>query len=293
MSQKMEITKVRDTNEIDLLDLLKIILRNKKLIIMVWVIVAVLGLIFGFYKKNSSDLQTERKFEIKTISEEIGEINPIDFFDNQEFVDGFYEEKLIQELSKDIQEKSALVKRNFIKELLKVSLNNKEYALKLSGKNFSEIEKLEKIYFDRVSNHVESVYGGIIKKDLETVKNQTEVNKKELSRLEQIIRDLAKTITDKNDLASLKDIYPSIFAEKDAIASIYGENYKEQKTLEGNLIQLQEVVRMKSSLNEVENKMSTILIFIIANVLGLFLGVFAVFVKEFMKSINWKELKNI
>ena len=293
MSQKMEITKVRDTNEIDLLDLLKIILRNKKLIIMVWGAVAVLGLIFGFYKKNSSDLQTERKFEIKTISEEIGEINPIDFFDNQEFVDGFYEEKLIQELSKDIQEKSALVKRNFIKELLKVSLNNKEYALKLSGKNFSEIEKLEKIYFDRVSNHVESVYGGIIKKDLETVKNQTEVNKKELSRLEQTIRDLAKTITDKNDLASLKDIYPSIFAEKDAIASIYGENYKEQKTLEGNLIQLQEVVRMKSSLNEVENKMSTILIFIIANVLGLFLGVFAVFVKEFMKSINWKELKNI
>ena len=293
MSQNMELTNGRTTNEIDLLDLLKIILRNKKIIIMVWGIVAILGLVFGFYKKNSSEIQTERKFEIKTISEDIGEINPIDFFDNQEFVDGFFEDGVIQELSKGVQEKNALAKRNFIKKLLIVSLNNKEYVLKLKGKNFSQIEKLEKLYFTRVSNHVESVYGGIIKKDLETVKNQTEVNKKELSRLEQIIRDLAKTITDKNDLASLKDIYPSIFAEKDAIATIYGENYKEQKTLEGNLIQLQEVVRMKSSLNEVENKMSMTLIFIISNVLGLFLGVFAVFVKEFMKSINWKELKNI
>lgn len=293
MEQKTEIAKKIDTNEIDLIDLLKIILRNKRIIMITWIVVVILGLVFGFYKKANSDIQAERKFEIKSINEDLGAINPIAFYDNQEFIDGFFEDKEIQRLSEKIGDKNALVKRNFIKKLLTVTFSNNEYILKISGKNLVEIEKLEKIYFTKVNAYVESVYGGIIKKDIETVKNQTDVNKKELSRLEQTIRDLAKTINNKNDMANLKDVYPSIFAEKDAVAIIYGENYKEQKTLEGNLIQLQEAIRMKSSLNEVENKLSLSLVFIIANVLGLFLGVFVVFVREFMKSINWKELKNI
>ena len=52
MSRELE--KVNE-NEIDLLDLLKVIVVNKKVILITWLAVLVLGLSFGFYmKKNKS-----------------------------------------------------------------------------------------------------------------------------------------------------------------------------------------------------------------------------------------------
>ena len=91
----------------------------------------------------------------------------------------------------------------------------------------------------------------------------------------------------------LKELYPTIFAEKEAISSVYTENYKAQKVIENSVAKLDELIVYQSTLNKVEDKMSLKLIFIISNVLGIFLGVFIVFVKEFLKGINWKELKQL
>ena len=41
-------------DEIDLLDLLKVIIKNRKIIIITWVIVLILGISFGIYKKNTT-----------------------------------------------------------------------------------------------------------------------------------------------------------------------------------------------------------------------------------------------
>lgn len=289
-----ELEKVKDLrreDEIDLLDLLKIIIRNKKIILFTWVVMLVIGCVFALYKGKTAPIQAERKFEVKEIG--LGSINPISFFDNQEFVENFFQKDKIKEISKEISGKKILIKRAFIKEIYNVSNNESVYNLKLSGKTFEEIEKLEIIYFEVLNSYIQSVYGEIVKKDIETTKNQANINKEELSKLEETIKKLSKNIGTKEEISNLKDIYPSIFAEKDAISAIYGENYKIQKKYEGILVQLNDPIRMKSSLNELENKLSLKLIIVISNVLGIFLGVFLVFLKEFIKSVNWKELKEV
>lgn len=291
MKEVEKVVEINRQNEIDLLDLLKIIIRNKKIILITWLGVLIAGIFFGIYKEKTSLVQAERKFEVKEI--ELGIINPISFFDNQEFIEIFFQKDKIKEISKEILEKKTLIKRAFIKEVYNVSNNGNVYNLKLSGKTFEEIEKLEEIYFEVVNNYIQSIYGEIVKKDIETIQNQANINKEELSKLEQKIRILSKNMETKEAVSNLKDIYPSIFAEKDAIAAVYGENYKIQKKYEGILIQLNDPVRMKSSLNELENKLSLKLIVVISNVLGIFLGVFLVFLKEFVKSVNWKELKEV
>ena len=43
---------------------------------------------------------------------------------------------------------------------------------------------------------------------------------------------------------------------------------------------------------KIPSSTSKLLILIIAGVLGLFMGVFVAFVKEFAKGIEWKEFKN-
>jgi len=278
---------------VDLLDLLKIIIRNRKIILYSWVVIVAIGASFGIYRKQTASIEAERKFEVKEISKELGVINPMSFFDNQEFVEIFFKKDKIKEISKEVLENSFLEKRAFIKGIYNVSNNGNVYNLKLSGKTIEEIEKLEEIYFEVVNNYIQSIYGEIVKKDIETIQNQANINKEELSKLEQKIRILSKNMETKEAVSNLKDIYPSIFAEKDAIAAVYGENYKIQKKYEGILIQLNDPVRMKSSLNELENKLSLKLIVVISNVLGIFLGVFLVFLKEFVKSVNWKELKEV
>ena len=291
-----EVEKVKDLrreDEIDLLDLLKIIIRNRKIILYSWVVIVAIGASFGIYRKQTASIEAERKFEVKEISKELGVINPMSFFDNQEFVEIFFKKDKIKEISKEVLENSFLEKRAFIKGIYNVSNNGNVYNLKLSGKTIEEIEKLEEIYFEVVNNYIQSIYGEIVKKDIETIQNQANINKEELSKLEQKIRILSKNMETKEAVSNLKDIYPSIFAEKDAIAAVYGENYKIQKKYEGILIQLNDPVRMKSSLNELENKLSLKLIVVISNVLGVFLGVFLVFLKEFVKSVNWKELKEV
>lgn len=291
MEQNMDITKKNYNDEIDLLDLLKIIIRNKKIIFFSWLLIVFVATIAGVYYKGHAPKEAERKFQIKEISEDLGQINPISFYDNQDFIDRFFQDKKILELSKGLKMESALDKRNFVKSLFSLSGSNNDYSLKLKGKDSKSLEELENIYFENLNGYISSVYGEIIKSDLDIAKGQADKNKVELTKLEEKIKVLVRDSKNNANSMELKDMYPSIFAEKDAISLLYSDNYKVQKTLEGNLLQLNHAIRMKSSLNEVQSKLSLKLIFIISNLLGVFLGVFLVFVKEFIKSINWKELK--
>ena len=112
---------------------------------------------------------------------------------------------------------------------------------------------------------------------------------KELQELQKTIEELRG----KYSVEDLKILYPIIFSKEEALYEIYRSNYKAQKVIENSVAKLDELIVYQSTLNKVEDKMSIRLIFIISNVLGIFLGVFIVFVKEFLKGINWKELKQL
>ena len=296
MSRELE--KVNE-NEIDLLDLLKVIVVNKKVILITWLAVLVLGLSFGFYMKKNKSFEANRKFRIREVAYVVDSketnlnIDPASLYDDQNFLDKLLGIDLLKNKTTNMKGLSESGKRDFVKSVFNVSKNNSDYVIKISGKDIYEVRELEKLYFKNLKEYLKGNYSNILNKDLELQKKNSSTFKNELLKLEKRINDLAKLSKGSYTAEDLKELYPTIFAEKEAISSVYTENYKAQKVIENSVAKLDELIVYQSTLNKVEDKMSIRLIFIISNILGIFLGVFIVFVKEFLKGINWKELKQL
>ena len=290
MSRELE--KVNE-NEIDLLDLLKVIVVNKKVILITWLAVLVLGLSFGFYMKKNKSFEANRKFRIREVAYVVDSIDPASLYDDQNFLDKLLGIDLLKNKATNMKGLSESGKREFVKSIFNVSKSNNDYVIKISGKDIYEVRELEKLYFKNLQEYLKGNYSNILNKDLELQKKNSSTFKNELLKLEKRINDLAKLSKGSYTAEDLKELYPTIFAEKEAISSVYTENYKAQKVIENSVAKLDELIVYQSTLNKVEDKMSIRLIFIISNVLGIFLGVFIVFVKEFLKGINWKELKQL
>ena len=296
MSRELE--KVNE-NEIDLLDLLKVIVVNKKVILITWLAVLVLGLSFGFYMKKNKSFEANRKFRIREVAYVVDSketnlnIDPASLYDDQNFLDKLLGIDLLKNKASNMKGLSESGKRDFVKSIFDVSKSNSEYVIKISGKDIYEVRELEKLYFKNLKEYLKGNYSNILNKDLELQKKNSSTFKNELLKLEKRINDLAKLSKGSYTAEDLKELYPTIFAEKEAISSVYTENYKAQKVIENSVAKSDELIVYQSTLNKVEDKMSIRLIFIISNVLGIFLGVFIVFVKEFLKGINWKELKQL
>lgn len=296
MSRELE--KVRE-DEIDLVDLLKVIIVNKKVILGIWFIILMLGLFFGFYMKKNKSFEANRKFRIREVAYVVDSketnlnIDPASLYDDQNFLDKLLGIDLLKNKATNMKGLSESGKREFVKSIFDVSKNNNDYMVKISGKDIYEVRELEKLYFKNLQEYLKGNYSNILNKDLELQKKNSSTFKNELLKLEKRINDLAKLSKGSYTAEDLKELYPTIFAEKEAISSVYTENYKAQKVIENSVAKLDELIVYQSTLNKVEDKMSIRLIFIISNVLGIFLGVFIVFVKEFLKGINWKELKQL
>ncbi len=291
MSRELE--KVREY-EIDLIDLLKVIVVNKKVILIIWLAVLMLGLSFGFYMKKNSNFEANRKFVIRTIISET-ELNndPISLYEDQNFVDKMIGNEVVRKQISGLEKLNENSKKESLKRIFNINKDNNSYSIKVSGKNINEVRELEKLYFKNLQEYLKGNYSNILNKDLELQKKNSSTFKNELLKLEKRINDLAKLSKGSYTAEDLKELYPTIFAEKEAISAVYTENYKAQKVIENSVAKLDELIVYQSTLNKVEDKMSIRLIFIISNVLGIFLGVFIVFVKEFLKGINWKELKQL
>ena len=296
MSRELE--KVRE-DEIDLVDLLKVIIVNKKVILGIWFIILMLGLFFGFNMKKNKSFEANRKFKIREVAYVVDSketnlnIDPASLYDDQNFLDKLLGIDLLKNKATNMKGLSESGKIGFVKSIFDVSKNNNDYMVKISGKDIYEVRELEKLYFKNLQEYLKGNYSNILNKDLELQKKNSSTFKNELLKLEKRINDLAKLSKGSYTAEDLKELYPTIFAEKEAISSVYTENYKAQKVIENSVAKLDELIVYQSTLNKVEDKMSIRLIFIISNVLGIFLGVFIVFVKEFLKGINWKELKQL
>lgn len=298
MAGKMEVTNSRE-DEIDLLDLIKILLVNKKIILIIWAVTILLGTGVGVHLKKAEPLKAARKFELKTSSYELNgranmiSVDPIELFEDKNYVESFYKLPRMKSLSENLILEKFTSKKNFLKGVFEVTKKDNLYILKVSGKTMDDIKKNENLYFEELSKFINKNYGEILGKDLEVQKLRTTESKKQLLEIEKRIDTIFKAQTKEVRGSDLRELYPTLFTEKDSIAEAYGEDYKAQKNIEKIMSKLGETLTFRSSLNEEESKLSLRLIFIIANVLGIFSGVFIVFLNEFRKSIDWKELKNL
>lgn len=289
-----DVIEEKSNNEIDLVDLLKIILRNKKIILIVWLLIFLLGILTGITVIKKTKENMVRSFNVRELNYFINQnefkidTNIEDFLKNDKFMETFYKESLI----KDIMKSKGLEQKDIFNAVYELKKTNDSYTLKILGKDKMENEKLDLIFFKIISQYIYEFYGEILKKDFVTYKNQSDENKNQLAKIQTIIENLSKENTEKT-IDDLRELNPTIFSEKDAITKVYSENYKAKEDLGNAINQLKNLIVIESSLNQDEGKLSLNLIFIISNVLGLFMGIFIVFLKEFVKGVNWKELKNI
>lgn len=288
MEREVGISSKCVENEIDLIDLLKILFNGKKVLLITWLLTVVCGLFVGIYLKNNEKMQAIRKFQIEKVTDGI---EPLDFFENHEFVDSFFDEELIKKIEGIDKVDTPLLKRNFIKNLFKVEVINNGYSLVVKGDKMSTLKNMEKIYFNHLAKNIEKISYDKINKKLAIAKEETEINKEKLNEIEKKISMLPQLSSKTLVIMDLRDIYPSLFAEKDAIDSLYRSNFTLQKDLELKLKYLKDSVTMISSLNTVENKLSISFVFIISNILGIFLGVFLIFLMEFLKTIEWEKIR--
>ena len=264
-----------------------------------WFVILILGLSFGFYMKANRNFEANRKFKVRDISyvvdnnETVISLDPASLYDDQNFLDKLLGIDLLKNKINSVQGLSESGKREFIKSIFDVSKSDSNYIVKISGKDINEVKELEKVYFENLQEYLKSNYSNILNKDLALQKQNSLTFKTELLKLEKKINDLAKESKGNYTVEDLKELYPTIFSEKESISSVYTENYKAQKVIENSVAKLDELIIYQSTLNKVDGKMSIKLIFIISNVLGVFLGIFIVFVKEFLKGVNWKELKQL
>lgn len=288
-----QLEKIKE-DEIDLLDLLKVIIKNRKILIIIWALVVAMGISFGVYTKKVQSVQGNRKFGIRVLqTEAVLNMDPTTFYENQNFVDKFFEEELIKDKSRNIKNLNEIAKKNFIKNIFEINKESSNFSLKISAKSIEELKELETMYFKILQSYLKDNFGSILKKDLELQQKNSLIFKEELTNIEKRITELSKGTKENYSMEDVKELNPTIFAEKNSIADVYMENYKNQKKIENNIAKLDDLIVYQSTLNKMEEKMSIKLIFIISNVLGIFLGVFMIFVREFLKGVNWKELKEI
>lgn len=96
----------------------------------------------------------------------------------------------------------------------------------------------------------------------------------------------------KYNIEELKEVYPILFSEKNATAKLYEEAYEQVAIINDGIKKFD--VSLEKSNETIELKQtSSKLILVVGGVLGLFLGIFLVFIKEFLKGIDWKKFKDI
>ncbi len=191
------------------------------------------------------------------------------------------------------ENRNSYVKKIFLIDTKQDSNDFLNYTVKISGTSMNEVIELETKYFERLQIFLKNNYINILNKNIKPEKTYMLNIEKELREVQNKIEQLLNKSKGKYSVEDLKMLHPIVFSKEEALYEIYRSNYKNQKIIENSVAKLDELIVYQSTLNKVEDKMSIRLIFIISNVLGIFLGVFIVFVKEFLKGINWKELKQL
>lgn len=294
MKEVERLVAVKRQEEIDLLDLLKIIVKNKGIILLVWFSCFIIGGLSGYFKLKNENLVQERNFRVREITYSLSQstykinIDVEKFFSNKEFIEKLFKEKEVEGNFRNFKGS----KEDYIKSIFIVKKIGDSYNIELKEKNDERITALSDAFFRSLQEFIKEFYGEILQQDLNIYEGQSVKNKDKLKAIEEEIKVLLKNNPNKN-LEEIKELNPAIFSEKDAISEVYGENYKAKEIIENTIFQLNNSVIFESSLNNKVNKLSLKLIVVISNVLGIFLGVFLVFLKEFVKSINWKELKEV
>ena len=305
-------------NEIDLIDLFKILIENWKIVAGVWIFITMISLGGALYVRSNTHDKSAVDFVLRnkadsffinkaSLTMEIFRLEEI--FVKDEIVAEFYE---IEELDKLFMEKfdtdEALTiynKREFLKEIIELKRIEEEVDKKnifknyqLSVKSESGVELNKKIiskYLEIVETKKETQIQDAISRDYDLVKDKVTLYNNELASIEEEIKKViskepSAVLANEGIIGVISTKYPRLFEKKNQVQELYKKYSNELIGLEGLKADsgLKNQVEVLSSIYQVKVESKAKLILLAGIIFGLSMGISAAFIKEFFKHVNSK-----
>ncbi len=287
----------RYEDEIDLVEIIKILLKNIKFIILLTTLVTVLGIITGIYMKKIEPITLEQNFSLSDYSKVgIKNLNPGEIFKNNQVVEEFYKEKIfIKEENENILLKEKRKNLEEIYVITNTEKNTLNYKVSVSSETEEESKELIAIFFKTLNSFIESQNKTELKEKILLVDTKINEYTSELEKMEDEIdkisseySDLIGVNTSVSDVVeAMKEKRPIVFAKKETYTTMYNESLREKLEIERTISSLTNNINIRTSVYEVEGKVRLSIVGIISLLLGGCLSLILVFLKEFIKKTNW------
>lgn len=315
----------RREDEIDLYDLMDILVKQKFVILITWILVVLLSLGGAFYIRDKNYKKMTLNFKIENqwkdnpyfISSGL-KVNFIDYkeiLENKKYVDELFEVSGIKNLYEkqfDNEDRGFSNQIKFLKEnivitpvVIKSLLDNNQSILDhysittdFKGNTLLGKEVIDK-YFNILENENLTLLNNSLREDTPRIKkNMTESNEK-LDLLEEKIREVSerelKLIQGKDiNLESLMNLkYQKLLIEKRQESSIYERSRGQLKALEElkkEMAKDKPTILKASSFMEIKNKSKALLILVVGIILGLFTGIFMAFINELIEEYKKRKI---
>ncbi|MGL5124312.1 MAG: Wzz/FepE/Etk N-terminal domain-containing protein [Fusobacteriaceae bacterium] len=314
---KQEIEKYCEREEeIDLYELLFIIFKNKKTIIITTLVVMVLSFTAALYIRANTyvkygvkivrDYSIENNIFLKKAKIIPERISIDTLLKNDDVIIALFKNQKLADLyhkSVSLKTDDISIMRNFILEKIKINTNKEEKLL---------LEERPSIEFDFLGNRNLSVEIGDLLIKLYTeeylnkiyekinfrydfVSNEREKLRKDFEKVDLKIKNVMNIEFSNNynnlnleQIIALK--YPVLFSELSNIRNLYNEYNEELIGLTGfkNDKNKKEILKKTSSYYEIKTKSKAKLILVVGIVLGLMLGITLAFIKEFVEKYKKK-----
>jgi len=265
--------KIEYEDEIDLIDYVKVIIKRKREILTVFVFAVVIAFLFSVFFPKIYKIDTA--LEIGKIGEETVEVP----------------QQLVEKIKNDVfgilvREKLKISERDFEKYFQIKPENPKDTYLVQIEIDSKKPQLAQKILEETnnliLSDHQEKIKAKeeLLKKDIERLKNKVSSLEEEKKNLEAKIEALQKVLLYQQDPGTqfaLFDTKEKLERKKQEIENLYLKINSLERTLE-DILPTQ--IAKPPTISEVPIRPKPLLNIVIAGVLGIFLGVFWAFLKE-------------
>lgn len=297
---KHEVRKYDD--EIDLVDLLKILIKNKGLILLTTIIVTAFSVGGALYIRSNKVEKYNQNIKIKKYNEKLSgfiipDLNTETLLYDNKVVDEFFiNEKLSAYFDKNTTtgEITYLSKRKFLNNLIRVKRmgenseitlttnikDDKSFSLEMIDLCLNILNQQRLLQINRSLGEERFLESKVTQyyENLEKIK--IEINKY-TSAIPEAISNNQSVL----DLVKLNR--PVLIKKQRAQERYYEEYYNKLLLLRRVKAEEKQVIKI-SSVYVIEEKSKSKMIVVIGLILGLFLGVFAAFMKEFFSNVNLK-----
>lgn len=287
--------------EKNLIEVIKILLKNKKTIAFIAIVVFIIGIsVYSIYTRIKP-LHMEQKFYLSYIDkmEEMTiagvPVGPEMAFKDDKFIDMFFQKEFIKNSFKGTsdKEKRGYIQSKLVVKMEKIKTDRFLYTLTSKGKTIDENRLWATTYFELLNLYIEKQNRDKLDKDYIKLQKKSEEYRGKLQEIEEEIKKLVNLEKQGNlaGIVSLADEIreknPRVFSEKDVYSELYTDVFKQKEDLKQFIDFLDNNIEYRSSLVESDGKINLMIAGIVSLTFGLLLGVLLVLLRNYIKSVKW------